>query len=359
MRGAPMQSYRHRKPGRKSVTKGGRRAVRSVSDSRHNGPAGKRRSSKRTATRRIGEIAPKGRSHSSYVEILLDSVGSKGDTDSKKISLSLNSIMISSSPQSREASYLMGIPIGHLIYKRVSHRPHETLYESLQVLTEFFDTTGQITAHYTLPHQIIFFMYGDDTYNIGIKSHSLEAGIISGFVSSAMHRHINISEESCRFSGSDKCVFVSHAKEDTDNAKIQRAGISHLIGAGMAGEEDSSGASYAYEGILLSLIDNPRISHDAYNSARMVGSVVRERADSIKNAANKMNYILDGIRLFGIGRPRADKDYIYLELRRDVSRMGVVRLAAALFSGILDRDTVSVETRMVRGRYIIRVKRRV
>lgn len=299
----------------------------------------------------------KRRSYSSYIDMLIDSVGSDRDRGISAISLSLHSAILSSSQKSRDASYLIGIPIGRLIYNRARHRPHETLYESLQALTEFIDMTGHITAHHTLSHQIVFHLYGDDRCYIGVRSHNFEAGIISGFVSSAMHKHINIVEESCRLSGNDKCVLVSQADNYQDNSEIDRPGISCLIRMGV-GEHGKRNASYAYDSIMLSTLEDSRISSSAYSTAKMIGSVLRELASNIRGPSNKMNYILDGIRLFGIGEPRFDKDYIYLELRREVSRMSVVRLAAALLAGILDREPLAVDTRMARGRYTIRVRRR-
>lgn len=295
----------------------------------------------------------------SYNELLVHNIKSKNDKlKINPYSLFLYSLIVNSNRPNRTGAYNVGISIGKVLYYSTKTAYDTVLSDSLQHIVEFFENVGNRSVTYLiLPHQIVFSMSNDDNIQMGINMHIFESGIISGFISSALHNYINVREEKCRHNNSDTCVFVSHTK-DTHPIDFPKDRLDKLLKSAISGYNSTeSNMSNSYLLLILSLLEKIEFSSNAYKFADRIGREMRKMDNTRKTKNNQIGFIIDGIKLFAVGLPTIKGSNISIKLNKEVSKREVIKLIASFIGGFMNKYPVMIGVKNNNGVYTIRFKR--
>lgn len=122
-------------------------------------------------------------------------------------------MMSSLTPSIKEVARLEGVRTGRKLYNILSQK-HRYLFheESVADLVKFFEHAGYDRIMYNIfPDKTTIRFYDMPRENIGIKVHSFESGLISGFLSAARNHFVDIEERTCSSNGSEMCSFETVA----------------------------------------------------------------------------------------------------------------------------------------------------
>ncbi|MGC8567732.1 MAG: hypothetical protein ACP5LP_00590 [Candidatus Micrarchaeia archaeon] len=113
----------------------------------------------------------------------------------------------------REVTYKKGISIGRLLSRIISNgKKYMVIEEALLDLSLFFEKCGYKAVSFAVrpSHIWLTFHYPKGYADLKNASsiHTFEAGIISGFLTTAMHNLVEVQEEECIYTGSPQCAFV-------------------------------------------------------------------------------------------------------------------------------------------------------
>lgn len=265
------------------------------------------------------------------------------------------SLMINATQANRVEAYRTGMSMGRLIYSLRARSSDITLGDSMRHLTDFFESAGHRYMTYSIhPHQITFQISNDDEMDIRLNTHVFESGILSGFVSSALHNHINVHEEKCRHHGYKVCTFVSHTRPEMGTTVSDDEVIRFVDHLKNNYKSKRQNMSHIYSLMMMSMLKDKVFSAHACSVADMIGKELRR---SSIFATNQTDYILDGIRLLGIGTPSIRNNHISVRMRKTTSRMEVVKLVASMVGGLLGRYPINADITVHDGVYTVRFER--
>ncbi|MEM0154229.1 MAG: hypothetical protein QW814_00120 [Methanothrix sp.] len=156
--------------------------------------------------------------------------------------------------------YKSGFRLGKLYYNQaVISRPK--WYEDLiPELTKLFQKLGYM-AKYQISgsRNPSIILKSSANANLGLKMHSFEAGIMSGFLSGAKNAYMAMYESECACDGADECIFELGRKEgtSTDKNSLIRNFARHLATSHTKNGEHRD-FSLLYNAMLLSTVKHVR-----------------------------------------------------------------------------------------------------
>lgn len=319
------------------------------------------RSAKKTSTtkkrvKRVKRIQIQIIAPNSYNEMLVKGIGSKSDRkETSPYSLLMYSLMMNGSQMARTEAYRTGISVGKMVYDLNKNAKDKTLGDTMRHIVNFFESAGHRYTTYNIhPHQVVFQISNEDEMDLGLNTHVFESGILSGFISSVLHNHTNVYEEKCRHNGYKVCTFVSHTSPTLYNAVsdwVVRRFVDHIK---TKRKTNVKGMSHMYSLLMMSMLEKREFSAYACSVMDMIGNELRTSNDQ---NLNKTGYILDGIKLLGIGTPSVRGNHITVRLTRTTSKMGIVKLVASMVGGLLDKHPINAEVSTRNGAYTIRFER--
>lgn len=151
----------------------------------------------------------------SYEEIVLRNIVS----NSKKNNVPDEAFLMSSTLSSlsggmKELHYRSGFSIGKALFN-INNGKNNYMFpeESVADLVGFFESVGHKYIMYSAyPGSIELKMHDKKVPGMGTNIHSFEAGIISGYLSTAEKRYVNVVEESCVNDAGQYCKFSTNYK---------------------------------------------------------------------------------------------------------------------------------------------------
>ncbi|MGC8586670.1 MAG: V4R domain-containing protein [Candidatus Micrarchaeia archaeon] len=111
-------------------------------------------------------------------------------------------ILYNASPKLRNVAYRSGFSTGSIIYNRRG-KDADTLLELLEKAG-----MGKV-LYYPFEDRAIITTPQRKTQNMGKKIHAYEAGMIAGYLSSALRMPIDVEETHCVYNGNSFCQFVA------------------------------------------------------------------------------------------------------------------------------------------------------
>ncbi len=290
-----------------------------------------------------------------------------GNADKKvtEEALLLDHIMLNLTGSSSEMAYRSGISIGTTLYEIASSIFRGSQYEEyVPYLVEFLERSGYYVTYAVFPDKATFRLHGHSLY-IGARMHTIEAGIISGFLSSARHAYTPVQEESCRNDRADACVFATSGRGHAST--VRRDMIDRFVG-----HVHDRASSTAYVDAMFSQSYHALLSSSLLEQAHMetmrgimhyIGSSLREKFDVERpKGQSTAGYVANSITLLRLGTPfmnnmrRLD---IRLAFDTATSRRGLEELSIAFLNGIFgERASRAIATESNnKGAYTIRLAR--
>ncbi len=288
---------------------------------------------------------------SSYEDMLIAIASSGNDPKVSEESFAIHSMLTVCSESNISAASKLGLFVGKSIYAKMEHRSRG-INDYLDHLSLFFESSGFNASYHIFPRQIEFDIWSERETKTGFRSHPFEAGIISGFLSSVLGNHVEVSEEDCRYCGSWACRFISNVSEKKmfrEPYGIElRELASNLSMMDKPGEHKS--ISLAYDSMILSLLSKEGFG-EAYRFMGSFGAMCREATgtDAV--------HIKRWISLMGLGSVSVRNKFIYVQLDKLVSRIEVGKLIGAFLNGFLDKHPIRIEISLNKGSYRLRFDR--
>lgn len=150
--------------------------------------------------------------HTSYETALLKNIVARRDSGRvSKHALAFYSLMANATPSLRILNYKHGIAVGRSLYRLYAEKKRYSLYEeSVSDLVSFFELAGlgRITYH-AFPDKIRIGMHDTLHLDLGMSTHSFEAGTIAGFLTASKGQLMNVTENVCSSNLADLCEFHS------------------------------------------------------------------------------------------------------------------------------------------------------
>jgi len=233
----------------------------------------------------------------SYIHAIM--AGLKYDTEQQEKNVCLESMIFSKLlvhsiiPASEQ--YKSGFRIGRIYYNQIASiapgRAFRWYEDSLPALSDLFKHFGY-AFQYRIARNGDFTIILKDSKQIklGFNMHQFEAGIISGFLSSAKNSYVPIGEKECSLNGNDECVF-DQRRENQRNINIDLAlknFAAHLHAVHMHGRFPGEFSSL-YNALILSSAKHVRSNG---NSMHRLGEYVANKFDiNAQNAAKHAKLI--------------------------------------------------------------------
>ncbi len=200
---------------------------------------------------------PDSYNHAIIKNLLAQSVGDESLVSSEAIMFS-KLIMYLSMHASEQ--YRSGFRLGKLYYSQaVSSRP-KWYEDSIPELAKFFQKLGYAAKYkiskYGSP---VVTLKSNPSIKLGFNAHSFEAGIISGFLSSARNSYIAMHESECACNGAEECVFETGQKGASaiDKNALMRNFAKHLAASHIKKRERGD-FSWIYNAIIISTVKHVR-----------------------------------------------------------------------------------------------------
>jgi predicted hydrocarbon binding protein len=306
----------------------------------------------------------------SYEETVIKNiVGSGKGGNVADEALLMSSTLSSLSGSMREMQYKKGFSSGRALFKMMSATKRYTFpEEAVADLVEFFQAAGRKHVTYdAFPDSVTIRIHGSGpSPEVGASLHTFEAGIISGFLSSAEHHLVNVTESSCINNNGNYCRFTTNAPEEARRDEDSPSIIDRLA-AHVASEVSTKGkANFIKDGYYLlessALFDKSSIE-PVKSIASYFGRSVAEHLPA-NNARARSVAMLNAIRLLNLGNPKLVASrplHMKLSFEGSSSREELVGVSLAFINGMLSnsmkKDAVAVE-RNSHGSYIVDIRER-
>ncbi len=324
----------------------------------------------------FGAVGP-----STYEEAILNSIlrGRQVHNLPDEASL-LGSALSSISGSMRDLQYRSGIHIGRSLY-RIDNSVKHYLFpeEAIADLVEFFEAAGyRYVTYIALSDKIEISMFDGKGPDVGTNLHSFEAGIISGFISSAKHRYIAVEEVECVHNKHDSCRFIPVAHKGAPRAAIDEVAVldrlaGHIAERAKHPSSHSGSALHAemsgeYYSLMFKMLFDKSYIEAVKSIASYMGVSVGEKIFGPEGTAiapqARMLRAMDTIRLLKFGEPTIKKSrplHISVSFGGLTSKKEYVDVSLAYISALLSArfGTGLVATERSRGgAYVIDIKER-
>ncbi len=279
----------------------------------------------------------------------------------------LTSTLSSLSGNLKELQYRKGVAAGKLLYKvKSAARGYIYPEESVADLVRFFQSAGHKHVTYiAYPGNIQIKLHDKLGPNVGASLHIFEAGVISGFLSSAMLRYVDIKESSCVNDDGPYCRFVFDASGagrsgNADPSSIDRLAnhIAHNVRftksrrAVVKNEYYMLGSSLLFDDVYVDSVKS---------IAAYMGWSVGERL-SRNGKRVKLSEMKYAIRLLNMGNPEiiASKPlHMQLSFNGASSRRQFVNISVAFINGLLSSgagSAATAEAHTENGSYVVDIR---
>ncbi len=200
---------------------------------------------------------PDSYNHAIIKNLLAQRSGDESVVSSEAIMFS-KLIMYLSMPASEQ--YRSGFRLGKLYYSQaVSSRP-KWYEDSIPELAKFFQKLGYAAKYGISRHgSPTITLKSNSSIKLGFNVHSFEAGIISGFLSSARNSYMAMHESECACNGAEECVFEPGQKDEyiINKNTLMRNFAKHLATSHIKKREHGD-FSWIYNAIILSTVKHVR-----------------------------------------------------------------------------------------------------
>ncbi len=291
---------------------------------------------------------PQESSPMTYEEIVVKNIvaNSKGSNVPDEAILT-TSTLSSLSAGMKELSYRHGISVGRALYKVKSEtKSYMFAYESVSDLVEFFQAAGHRHVTYqAFPDSIMIKIHDMHGAQVGTPIHAFEAGIISGFLSSAERRYVNVNESTCVNDAGSYCKFSIHYGQgepsyqggSTDSLNKLADHIAESATGSKKGDPRCIKSSYYM--LESTLLYDKTYIESIKSIAGYMGKSVGDKLSL--NGRAKASTIQRAIRLLNFGSPTilASKPlHMRLYFDRANSRRGLVDVSLAFINGLLSNN---------------------
>jgi len=304
---------------------------------------------------------------SSLNEVLLHNI-LKGD-DTQKVSE--EALLILQAPTSitnnmRDLSFREGFSIGKVLYGICAYYNPKSWYEEyILELARFFEKAGYGGTTYTIfPDKIAFEIYGKEL-NLGANMHSFEAGVLSGFITSARGSYTHLQEIDCRCNGAKSCSFSTllqpsdRLQPQPKTTELMQNLAAHINSVAIEKKGPTpSFSDYYYALLLHNLLARQYVQSFKSVFSFLGESMLKQKRQSSKpiNAA----YIEKVLKLLHLGDPRIESIrpikakiiFNRLSSKRDLVELSVDFLGGLL--GELSKNTIATESSTAGG-YALRL----
>ncbi len=282
----------------------------------------------------------------SYETALLKSiVAGRGSGRVSKHALMLYSLMANTTQSLRTLNYRHGIAVGRSLYRLYAQTRRYTLYEeSVSDLVSFFELAGfgRITYR-ALPNRIGIGMHDTLHLDLGMSTHSFEAGMIAGFLTASKGQLLHVTESTCSSNSAGSCEFhTSNSTQDTGNVAIKGAFDAFVEDVSRqvlrAEEQQDSIANEYYALSSLVLLDS-KYFHEIRVIADYLGSrLATELSIESMTPTRMFNTVKRSMALLDMGVAKiktSGKFDITLQFGRLHSRKEFADLSIAFLHGLL------------------------
>lgn len=315
----------------------------------------------------------------SYEEVVLRNIVN----NSKKNNVADEAFLMSSTLSSlsggmKELHYRSGFSIGKALYK-INNTKKNYMFpeESVADLVGFFESVGHRYIMYSAyPGSIELKMHDKKVPGMGTNIHSFEAGIISGYLSTAERRYVNVVEESCVNDEGQYCKFSTNYKgEDLafngGNEHTLEKLVDHMaekIKSSHGKLNPKSGISNDYYLLSSSLLLDKEYLESIKSIASYMGKSLgaklfspNGKAASSRTAANEIEKTIKMLNL-GNAKVMGTKPlHISVSFDRLTSKREFVDVSLSFINGLLS-DRISHEAvateRSNRDSYIVEIRER-
>jgi predicted hydrocarbon binding protein len=312
-----------------------------------------------------------------YEEVVLRNIVN----NSKKNSVPDEAFLMSSTLSSlsggmKELHYRSGFSIGKALYK-INNSKSNYMFpeESVADLVGFFESVGHKYIMYSsYPGSIELKMHDKKIPGMGTNLHSFEAGIISGYLSTAERRYVNVVEESCVNDAGQYCKFSTNYKGEGlafngGNEHALEKLVDHVaekIKTSHGRQNLKSGMSNEYYLLSSSIMFDKEYIESMKSIASYMGKSLgaklfasNGKAPSNRTAANEIERT---IRMLNLGNPTVKGTkplHISISFDRITSKKEFVDVSLSFINGLLsdrlDHDAVATE-RSNRDSYVVEIK---
>jgi predicted hydrocarbon binding protein len=167
-------------------------------------------------------------------------------------------IMYLSMPSGEQ--YKSGFRLGKLYYGQAVSRRPKWYEDSIPELAKFFQKLGYATEYVISRHgNPVLTLKSNASFKLGFNMHSFEAGIISGFLSSARNSYVAMHESECACNGAEECVFETGQRGEPpiDRNALMRNFAKHLAASHIK-KRELGDFSWLYNAIIISTVKHIR-----------------------------------------------------------------------------------------------------
>ncbi len=313
-----------------------------------------------------------GSQYESLNDIVLSRIINGGKTGATPDAFLFGNMLSSLTSGMRRFSFRQGMQLGRSLYKlHESGKGYEMPEEALADLVDFFGSIGYKQVTYTTyPDKTSISVHNLHADDVGARTHSFEAGLISGFVSAARQTPVYFKEGLCSNNGSEFCSFVESDHEDDDHPGIAGSGDAIERYAGSISETIITGAqktptmSSEYCSLLSMVLSEKEYAGNMAKIAAYIGSNVGSKLFSYygKNSTGKLyESAARAIRMLNLGNATVKSAKPFdMVIRFDGldSRKEFVDLSLAFVGGLLSKrqgSTFATTERNVNGSYIVEI----
>lgn len=303
----------------------------------------------------------------SYEEVVIRNIvnNSKGNNVADE-AYALTSTLSSLSASLKELQYRKGVAIGKLLYKvKSSTKNYMFPEESVADLVGFFQSAGHKHVTYAAyPENIHIKMHDKRGPNVGASLHTFEAGIISGFLSSALKHYVDIKERSCINDDGPYCMFTVGRGEERLHRGASPAALDQLANhIAYSVRFTKSRRAIMKNGYYM--LESALLFDDAYTeSIKSLASYVgRNVGEKLSHGGKpKLSEIKYAIRLLNFGRPEiVEASPLHMRLSFDgaSSKKEFVDISVAFINGFLSNkidNRTTAEAHTEKGSYIVDIK---
>ena len=300
-----------------------------------------------TAKRRyVQHYAPPER-HISYETALLKSiVGGHASGRVSRHALTFYSLMANTTPSLRALNYRHGIAAGRSLYRLYAPTRRYVLYEeSVDDIVSFFELAGfgRITYH-ALPNVIKIGMHDMLRLDLGMSTHSFEAGMIAGFLTASKGQLMHVAEMTCSSDSASSCEFCSSSTaQDTGKFEIKGAFDAFVedVSRQVLREEEQTGPGIANEYYALSslvLLDGKYFHEIRAIADYLGGRLAVELGLESMTPGRMFRTVESSVRLLNMGIAKiktSGRFDITLKFSRLHSRKEFADLSVAFLHGLL------------------------
>jgi len=281
----------------------------------------------------------------------------------------LTSTLSSMGGNIKELQYRKGVAIGKLLY-RVKSATRNYMYpeESVADLVGFFQSSGHRHITYTAyPDNIQIKLHDKRGPNVGAHLHTFEAGIISGFLSSATQRYIDIKESSCINDNEPCCRFIFDTNTN-DGRELASAGADSLdqLANHIAYNVRYTKSRRAMMKNDYYMLESSMLFDEAYvESVKSIAAYVGRRVGkklSQNGKPGKLSEMKYAIKLLNLGRPEIiESKPLHMKLSFDgaSSRRQFVDISVAFINGFLSNGPdggAIAEAHTENGSYVVDIR---